>query len=146
MLEDWHEAARWRPTGLSVCLQIMAFSSEALEAVVDSYLPLVQKHKNDEFTAKQKEWQQMRRGLYVEYNLVYDRGTTFGLKTAGRIESILMSLPLTARYTMPASVLLQDDHSLCLSGERCPGQHPACTTSTTPDFELQKALGKDAGR
>lgn len=78
-------------------LQIMAFSSEALGAVVDSYLPLVQKHKNDEFTAKQKEWQQMRRGLYVEYNLVYDRGTTFGLKTAGRIESILMSLPLTAR-------------------------------------------------
>ena len=82
---------------LGVCPQIMAFSSEALGSVVDSYLPLVQKHKNDEFTAKQKEWQQMRRGLYVEYNLVYDRGTTFGLKTAGRIESILMSLPLTAR-------------------------------------------------
>ena len=78
-------------------MQIMAFSQEALGAVVDSYLPLVQKHKDDEFTAKQKEWQQMRRGLYVEYNLVYDRGTTFGLKTAGRIESILMSLPLTAR-------------------------------------------------
>ncbi|CAL5228344.1 g11457 [Coccomyxa viridis] len=78
--------------------EIMAFSSEALGSVVDSYLPLVQKHKNDEFTAKQKEWQQMRRGLYVEYNLVYDRGTTFGLKTAGRIESILMSLPLTARW------------------------------------------------
>ena len=82
---------------VSLLLQIMAFSSEALGAVVDSYLPLVNKHKNDEFTLKQKEWQQMRRGLYVEYNLVYDRGTTFGLKTAGRIESILMSLPLTAR-------------------------------------------------
>lgn len=78
-------------------MQIMAFSTECLNSVVDSYLPLVNKHKNDAFTPKQKEWQQMRRGLYVEYNLVYDRGTTFGLKTAGRIESILMSLPLTAR-------------------------------------------------
>ncbi len=66
-------------------------------------MPLVNKHKNDPFTDKQKEWQQMRRGLYVEYNLVYDRGTTFGLKTAGRIESILMSLPLTARCALLAN-------------------------------------------
>lgn len=82
---------------MPLVLQILAFSTEALGAVTESYLPLVQKHKNDPFTEQQKEWQQMRRGLYVEYNLVYDRGTTFGLKTAGRIESILMSLPLTAR-------------------------------------------------
>ena len=51
-----------------------------------------------EFTPRQKEWQQLRRGRYVEFNLVYDRGTTFGLRTNGRIESILMSLPLTARW------------------------------------------------
>ena len=51
-----------------------------------------------EFTQEQKEWQQIRRGRYVEFNLVYDRGTTFGLTTNGRIESILMSLPLTARW------------------------------------------------
>ena len=56
------------------------------------------KHNDDEFTEEQREWQQMRRGRYVEFNLVYDRGTTFGLRTGGRIESILMSLPLTARW------------------------------------------------
>ena len=54
--------------------------------------------QDDDFTPKQKEWQQMRRGRYVEFNLVYDRGTVFGLKTGGRIESILMSLPETARW------------------------------------------------
>ena len=77
---------------------IFAFSKECLDSVVPAYLPLVKKHKDDEFTTKQKEWQQMRRGRYVEFNLVYDRGTVFGLKTGGRIESILMSLPETARW------------------------------------------------
>ncbi len=77
---------------------IFAFSKECLDNVVPSYVPLVAKHKDDDFTQKQKEWQQMRRGRYVEFNLVYDRGTVFGLKTGGRIESILMSLPVTARW------------------------------------------------
>ena len=78
--------------------EIVKFSAECLASVVPAYVPIVHKHKNDEFTAKQKEWQAMRRGLYAEYNLIYDRGTTFGLKTAGRVESILMSLPLSARW------------------------------------------------
>jgi len=76
----------------------LAFSTEALNAVPDAYCPIVAKHKDDEFTTAQKEWQLMRRGRYVEFNLVYDRGTVFGLKTGGRIESILMSLPETARW------------------------------------------------
>jgi coproporphyrinogen III oxidase len=76
----------------------MNFSEEAVNAVIPSYLPLVTKHKDQEYTDAQREWQQMRRGRYVEFNLVYDRGTTFGLRTGGRIESILMSLPLTARW------------------------------------------------
>jgi coproporphyrinogen III oxidase len=78
--------------------QLLPFSTDALQSVVPSYLPLVEKHKDDEFTQQQREWQQLRRGRYVEFNLVYDRGTTFGLKTGGRIESILMSLPLTSRW------------------------------------------------
>lgn len=77
---------------------IFAFSEECLNSVVKAYGPIIEKHKDDEFTQKQKEWQFMRRGRYVEFNLVYDRGTIFGLKTGGRIESILMSLPETARW------------------------------------------------
>lgn len=78
--------------------QHLAFSTECLNAVTDAYVPLVSKRKDSPFTEAQKEWQLMRRGRYVEFNLVYDRGTVFGLKTGGRIESILMSLPETARW------------------------------------------------
>ncbi|KAI3427401.1 hypothetical protein D9Q98_010316 [Chlorella vulgaris] len=77
---------------------IFAFSSDCAANIVESYVPLVEKHKDDPFGPQQKEWQQLRRGRYVEFNLVYDRGTIFGLKTGGRIESILMSLPLTASW------------------------------------------------
>ena len=66
--------------------------------MTEAYLPVVAKRKDSPFTEKEKEWQLMRRGRYVEFNLVYDRGTVFGLKTGGRIESILMSLPETARW------------------------------------------------
>jgi coproporphyrinogen III oxidase len=76
----------------------MDFSEACVKTVVPSYLPIVEKRKDAKVSAAQKEWQQMRRGRYVEFNLVYDRGTTFGLRTGGRIESILMSLPLTARW------------------------------------------------
>merc|ERR1712228_416689 len=73
-----------------------------LEAVTKAYVPILRKNRDHPFTPKEKDWQQMRRGRYVEFNLVYDRGTIFGLKMlpagAGRIESILMSLPETARW------------------------------------------------
>eukprot|EP00616_Rhizochromulina_sp_CCMP1243_P012873 CAMPEP_0118977460 /NCGR_PEP_ID=MMETSP1173-20130426/21479_1 /TAXON_ID=1034831 /ORGANISM="Rhizochromulina marina cf, Strain CCMP1243" /LENGTH=383 /DNA_ID=CAMNT_0006927575 /DNA_START=38 /DNA_END=1186 /DNA_ORIENTATION=+ len=74
------------------------FAEGCLDAVCKAYIPIVAKRKDTEYTEKQKEWQLMRRGRYVEFNLVYDRGTIFGLKTGGRIESILMSLPETARW------------------------------------------------
>jgi len=78
--------------------KIFAFSTEALNSVIDAYGPIIERHKNDAFAEQEKDWQQIRRGRYVEFNLVYDRGTIFGLKTGGRIESILMSLPLTTRF------------------------------------------------
>jgi len=80
----------------------MRFSRNCLNAVTEAYLPILKKHRNRGFSEKQKDWQQIRRGRYAEFNLVYDRGTVFGLKMlkggAGRIESILMSLPETARW------------------------------------------------
>ena len=71
---------------------------DAVNSVVPAYGPIVEAHKDDPYTQREKEWQQIRRGRDVEFNLVYDRGTVFGLKTGGRIESILMSLPETARW------------------------------------------------
>jgi coproporphyrinogen III oxidase len=60
---------------------------------LDAYVPIVEKRKDLPFTNAQRDWQEIRRGRYVEFNLVHDKGTLFGLKTNGRIESILMSLP-----------------------------------------------------
>ncbi|XP_050212802.1 coproporphyrinogen-III oxidase 1, chloroplastic-like isoform X2 [Mercurialis annua] len=77
---------------------LLAFATECANSVVPAYIPIMEKRKDTPFTENHKAWQQLRRGRYVEFNLVYDRGTTFGLKTGGRIESILVSLPLTARW------------------------------------------------
>ncbi len=60
---------------------------------LEAYIPIVLKRKELEYSQKQREWQEIRRGRYVEFNLVHDKGTLFGLRTNGRIESILMSLP-----------------------------------------------------
>uniref|UniRef100_A0A5B7BQH4 coproporphyrinogen oxidase n=1 Tax=Davidia involucrata TaxID=16924 RepID=A0A5B7BQH4_DAVIN len=77
---------------------LLSFATECTNSVVPAYMPIIEKRKDIPFTDHHKAWQQLRRGRYVEFNLVYDRGTTFGLKTGGRIESILVSLPLTARW------------------------------------------------
>lgn len=75
------------------------FETTCAESVISSYIPLVKKHKNDNYGDRERQWQLIRRGRYVEFNLVYDRGTKFGLYTPGsRIESILMSLPTLARW------------------------------------------------
>jgi len=65
---------------------------------IEAYLPIVQRRKNDAFNEHQRNFQLYRRGRYVEFNLVYDRGTLFGLQTGGRTESILMSLPPVVHF------------------------------------------------
>ncbi|HET6282312.1 MAG TPA: oxygen-dependent coproporphyrinogen oxidase [Polyangia bacterium] len=68
------------------------------DTFVDAYLPIVERRRNDPWGERERRWQLVRRGRYVEFNLLYDRGTIFGLRTDGRIESILMSLPPEVRW------------------------------------------------
>lgn len=63
------------------------------DSFLDAYVPIVSRRKDLDYSQKERNWQEIRRGRYVEFNLVHDKGTLFGLKTNGRIESILMSLP-----------------------------------------------------
>jgi coproporphyrinogen III oxidase len=77
---------------------LFSFVSGVGEAFLPAYLPIVERHRNDPFGEREREFQLIRRGRYVEFNLVYDRGTAFGLETRGRTESILMSLPPLARW------------------------------------------------
>ena len=76
----------------------MSFAKSCGYTFINSYIPIVNKRKSLSYTPENKYWQEIRRGRYVEFNLVHDRGTIFGLKTNGRIESILMSLPPTVRF------------------------------------------------
>ena len=69
------------------------FVAEVGNSFLEAYIPIVEKRKKLAYTPAQRTWQEIRRGRYVEFNLVHDKGTLFGLKTNGRIESILMSLP-----------------------------------------------------
>ena len=69
------------------------FVTEVGNSFLKAYVPIVEKRKNLVYSEANKTWQEIRRGRYVEFNLVHDKGTLFGLKTNGRIESILMSLP-----------------------------------------------------
>lgn len=82
-----------KPTDEMSAEQWFAFVTEVGNSFLEAYVPIVEKHKEETYTAAQKEWQEIRRGRYVEFNLIHDRGTLFGLRTNGRIESILMSLP-----------------------------------------------------
>jgi coproporphyrinogen III oxidase len=69
------------------------FVTQVGDSFLDAYVPIVEKRKDIPFTPEQRDWQEIRRGRYIEFNLIHDKGTLFGLKTNGRIESIFMSFP-----------------------------------------------------
>lgn len=77
---------------------IFALVQDCGRAFLPAYLPIVERRQEIEYSDRQRQFQLYRRGRYVEFNLVYDRGTVFGLQTNGRTESILMSLPPLARW------------------------------------------------
>jgi coproporphyrinogen III oxidase len=75
-----------------------AFTRDVGQGFLDAYLPIVDRRKDTPYGEREREFQLYRRGRYVEFNLVYDRGTLFGLQSGGRTESILMSLPPRVRF------------------------------------------------
>ncbi len=77
---------------------LFAFVQSCGEAFLPAYVPIVERRKDTEYGDRERDFQLYRRGRYVEFNLVYDRGTIFGLQTNGRTESILMSLPPMVRW------------------------------------------------
>ena len=96
--------------------QNLAFWKEVGSAFAPVYTELIRRNKNKTFTEKNRQWQLLRRGRYVEFNLVYDKGTKFGLETNGRVESILMSLPTTAgwEYDFHPEPGSDEEHTLSL--------------------------------
>jgi coproporphyrinogen III oxidase len=87
-----------RPVDAADADRLFAFQQANGNAFLPAYLPIVEKRAVMPYGEREVEWQEIRRGRYVEFNLIHDRGTLFGLKTSGRTESILMSLPPRARW------------------------------------------------
>jgi coproporphyrinogen III oxidase len=83
---------------------VFAFVRDVGRSFLAAYLPIVQRRRGLPYGDAERHWQLLRRGRYVEFNLIYDRGTVFGLKTKGRTESILMSLPPLVRWEYDVKV------------------------------------------
>ena len=87
-----------RPVDNKDSERLFAFQRANGDSFLPAYLPIAERRKNLPYAGREIAWQEIRRGRYVEFNLIHDRGTLFGLKTGGRTESILMSLPPRARW------------------------------------------------
>ena len=89
---------RIRPDAQHDMESLFLWWSELGEAFVRAYEPIVERRRDEAWDDELRTWQLQRRGRYVEFNLIHDRGTAFGLKTEGRVESIFMSLPPVVRW------------------------------------------------
>jgi coproporphyrinogen III oxidase len=76
----------------------LGFARDLVDAFLDAWGPIAERRRTEAYGEAERRWQELRRGRYVEFNLVHDRGTVFGLQTGGRTESILMSLPPRVRF------------------------------------------------
>jgi coproporphyrinogen III oxidase len=76
----------------------LACVEDGIATLLPAYLPIVERRRHDPYGERERRWQALRRGRYVEFNLVYDRGTLFGLHSGGRTESILCSMPPQVRW------------------------------------------------
>jgi len=85
--DENHSAEEW-----------MDFVKSCGDSFLEAYIPIVQRRMHEPWNEQNREWQELRRGRYVEFNLIHDRGTLFGLKTNARVESLLMSLPPRVRW------------------------------------------------
>jgi coproporphyrinogen III oxidase len=83
--------------------RVFAFVRDLGLGMMDAYSAIVSRRRSDSYGARERDWQLVRRGRYAEFNLIYDRGTLFGLRTDGRTESILMSLPPEVRWRYGAA-------------------------------------------
>lgn len=92
-----------------------AFTEEIGRAILPSYLPIVERRKDLPYSERHVWWQEIRRGRYVEFNLIHDRGTLFGLQTNGCTESILMSLPPRARWEYDVRIEPDSEEARLLS-------------------------------
>jgi coproporphyrinogen III oxidase len=101
---------------------VFAFTRAVGDAILPAYLPIVERRRAEPWGERERRWQVLRRGRYVEFNLLYDRGTVFGLKTDGRVESILMSLPPETRWEYgfapePGSVEAASLEAICAKAD-----------------------------
>lgn len=95
--------------------QSFAFMQSVGDHFIPAYTPILNRRKDSEYTQAQRDWQLLRRGRYVEFNLVFDRGTLFGLQSGGRTESILMSMPPMVAWEYRADPESGSDEAKLLS-------------------------------
>lgn len=92
--------------------ECFAFMQAVGSSYIDAYAPIVNKRKELAYTQEQRDFQLYRRGRYVEFNLVYDRGTIFGLQSGGRTESILMSMPPLVKFEYQKEIVGEEEQKL----------------------------------